>query len=308
MSFLSKIIDSVNVAVHAAEIREVLQPISFSKIVLPANYLVQLNKGYFINDKDAAPMSEGSFFFRPAGFEITTKHQKASEYHNVGQELFKSEDERLKFLRTISPFEDISAKKEIFSFVAFDVLLYDSIPFFKVLGIEGFSIPYDTELSNLVRNLCVEFAQDKIGKARLLKNYCEEMMVHIFRHIASQPRFEKKIEKIIFLTDKRLVKIIEYINENLEKDLSNKRLAEVAFLSEDYIGQFFKSLTSNNVQDYVESKRLEKAHYLLNTTSDTVQEICFAVGFKDPAYFCRRFKMKFKLNAGYIRKYEGGII
>lgn len=308
MSFLSKIIESVNVTVHTAEIREVLQPVCFSKVILPVNYLVQQNKGYFSNDDNPLPMKEGSFFFRPAGFEISTKHQKASEYFVVGPDLFKSEDERTKYFRTLNPFEEVSAKKEIFTVVAFEVLLYDSIPFFKVLDIAGFPVPYDNELSILVRNMCVEYSQDKIGKSRLLKNYGEEIVIQLFRYISSQPQFEKKIEKIIYLTDKRLVKIIQYISENLEKDLSNKRLAEVAFLSEDYIGQFFKSLTNNNIQDYVEGKRLEKARHLLNTTSDNVQEIAFAVGFKDPAYFSRRFKMKFNVNANNIRKYESGTI
>ena len=306
MNVLSKIIESVNVTVFTAEVREVLQPVNFSKVILQENYLVQLNRGYLLNEEEKAPMKEGSFFFRPAGFEISTKHQKALQYHVVGPDLFQSEDEKSKFFKTLNPFEDLSGKKELFTFVAFDVLVYDSIPFFKVLDIAGFPIPYDSELSVLMRNLCIETGQDKIGKIKLIKNYAEQMVIQIFRFIASQPQFEKKIEKIIFLTDKRLVKIIQYINDNLEKDLSNKRLAEVAFLSEDYIGQFFKSLTNNNIQDYVESKRLEKARYLLNTTSDNVQEIAFAVGFKDPAYFSRRFKMKFNVNANNIRKYESG--
>lgn len=308
MTLLSKIIESVNVTVDNAEIREALQPVSFSKIVLPLNYLTQLHRGYFANDDNPVPMKEGSFFFRPSGFEINTRHMKASDYYTVGQDLFKTEEERAKYFRTLNPFEDISAKKELYSFISFDVQLYDSIPFFKVLDISGFSIPFDNDLSILIRNMCVEHAQDKIGRGRLLKNYGEEIVIQLFRHIASQPQFEKKIEKIIYLTDKRLVKIIQYISENLEKDLSNKRLAEVAFLSEDYIGQFFKSLTNNNIQDYVESRRLERARHLLNTTSDNVQEIAFAVGFKDPAYFSRRFKMKFNVNANNIRKYESGII
>src|SRR6185436_20648999 len=117
MSVLSKIIESVNVTVHLAEIREVLQPVSFAKVVLPDNYLIQLNKGYFVNDDEKSPMKEGAFFFRPSGFEITTRHHKASQYHVVGPEMFKSEGERLKFFRTVSPFEDISAKKEIFTII-----------------------------------------------------------------------------------------------------------------------------------------------------------------------------------------------
>src|SRR4051812_9027339 len=103
MSLLSKIIESVNVAVDTAEIREVLQPVSFSKVMLPYNYFVQLNKGYFTNDESPVSMKEGSFFFRPAGFEVNTRHQKAANYHVVGQDLFKSEDDRVKYFKTLSP-------------------------------------------------------------------------------------------------------------------------------------------------------------------------------------------------------------
>jgi AraC-like DNA-binding protein len=143
---------------------------------------------------------------------------------------------------------------------------------------------------------------------RLLKNYTEELVILLMRYLASQPDYEKKIEKINFLTDERLVAIIQYISENLGGDLSNKRLAEVVYLSEDYIGQFFKALTGNNLQDYVELQRLERACQLLISTSDNIQQISQSVGFKDPAYFSRRFKMKYNMNANAMRKLEEGII
>ena len=141
-----------------------------------------------------------------------------------------------------------------------------------------------------------------------MKNYTEEIVIQIMRYISSQPEYEKKIEKINFLTDARLVGIVQYISENLGGDLSNKRLSEIAFLSEDYIGQFFKSLTGSNLQDYVELQRLEKACELLISTSDNIQQISQSVGFKDPAYFSRRFKLKYNMNANVMRKLEEGII
>ena len=79
-------------------------------------------------------------------------------------------------------------------------------------------------------------------------------------------------------------------------------IAAVAFVSKDYVGQFFKSLTNTNLQDYIENQRLERAHYLLRSTNDNVQAIANKVGFKDPAYFSRRFKIKFKRNANHVRK------
>ena len=96
--------------------------------------------------------------------------------------------------------------------------------------------------------------------------------------------------------------IIQYIHANLSEDLSNNRIAEKAYVSKDYVGQFFKTLTNTNLQDYIENQRLEKAFALLRTTKDNVQEIAHSVGFKDPAYFSRRFKLKFSSNANQVRK------
>jgi AraC-like DNA-binding protein len=47
---------------------------------------------------------------------------------------------------------------------------------------------------------------------------------------------------------------------------------------------------------------LEHAHFLLRTTSDNIQEIAHKVGFKDPAYFSRRFKIRFNQNAKEVRR------
>jgi AraC-like DNA-binding protein len=308
MSVLSKIIDSVSITVQTAEVREVLKPIYFKDITLPVNYFTQLNKGVMYNDSIPTPMKEGSFIFRPSGTLINTKFMNAKEYRVIGQSLFETEEERKKYMGTLNPLEDVSGNKEVFSFVAFDVNLYGSIPLFKVLELGSVNIPYDEEFAFLLSNLCIEFSQDKIGKARLLKNYTEELVIYIFRYIASQPQYNSKIERINFLTDARLVSIVQYISENLGGDLSNKRLAEVAFLSEDYIGQFFKSLTDSNLQDYVEFQRLERACQLLISTSDNIQQISFAVGFKDPAYFSRRFKLKYNVNANTLRKADERII
>jgi YesN/AraC family two-component response regulator len=68
------------------------------------------------------------------------------------------------------------------------------------------------------------------------------------------------------------------------------------------VGQFFKSMTNANLQDYIEQQRLEKAHQLLRSSTESIQEIAQAIGFKDPAYFSRRFKLKFGKNANQIRR------
>jgi AraC-like DNA-binding protein len=308
MSILSKIIDSLTINIQSAEIREVLKPFEISGMVMPHNYFMQLNKGVVNNDKNTAPMKEGSFMFRPAGLPINAKFIKTGESTLFKETLFANEEERRIYMRTLNPVEAIPNSGPIFSFIAFDVLLYGTIPFFKVLEFGSVTIPYDEELSFLLHQLCIEFSQKRIGKARLMQNYTEELVIMLIRYLSSQPDYEKKIEKINFLTDERLVSIIQYINDNLGGDLSNKQLAEVVYLSEDYIGQFFKALTGSNLQDYVEMQRLERACHLLISTSDNIQQISQSVGFKDPAYFSRRFKNKYNMNANAMRKLEEGVI
>ena len=101
-----------------------------------------------------------------------------------------------------------------------------------------------------------------------------------------------------------MIKIFEFIKDNLEADLSNKQLAKVVGVSEDYVGQYFKMLTGINPQDYIEYQRMEKAVVLLRTTKKSIQDVGKNIGYKDTAYFCRRFKMMFGITARKMRNRE----
>ena len=98
------------------------------------------------------------------------------------------------------------------------------------------------------------------------------------------------------------MKLFTYIRDHLAGNLSNYTLATVAYVSEDYVGQYFKLLTGVTPQDYIAYQRMEQAVRLLRTTSQSIRDIGKAVGFKDTAYFCRRFKMMFGISAGKMRQ------
>lgn len=302
MSSLSKLFDYLNVNFISAEIREVSQPFCFSGLVIPVNALVQLNRGNYYNGPEMIRMEEGSFYFRPAGSVVNSRVGNSDNYPTFTQEEgFPSVETLSKFQKVISPFETVPQKKEVYSSVLFDVLVHNTFSLFKILQLPLIPLPDKKVFGDMVSKMCRESYENKLGKERILKTYTEELVIHILRYIAALPNFSKNLDKINFLGDKRLTAIVEYISSNIGKDLSNKRLAEVCFLSEGYIGQFFKSLTDQNLQEFVEHQRLELALHKMNTTSDSISEIAFAVGFKDLAYFSRRFKIKYNLNANSIR-------
>jgi len=307
-SLLAKFMESLNVRFYRSSFREVIKPAYISGSVEEKNVIIHLNKGHLYVGKKSTPMKENTFYFFPHGQEVFVKHGYAKQYTDLGSEGFRDDEHRKLFMRNLDVKESFDKMKEVFTIVGFDVLLYNAISFFKIIEMPVFPMPHDIEFEYLIRHIVMEEHQRKLGRETIVSNYMEEIVIHLCRYIDTQPKLKQYIEKLEYLTDKRLVDIVHYIQENLEKDLSNKAIARVAFVAEDYVGQFFKSLTDRNLQDYIESQRLERALQLLKALPDSIQEISYKVGFKDPAYFSRRFKVKFGYNAHVVRDNKSHVV
>ncbi|MFM7217738.1 MAG: helix-turn-helix transcriptional regulator [Bacteroidota bacterium] len=301
MSLLTKFIDSLTIRFHKATYWEVAQPTEIDGAMMDNNFIILLDRGNMVAGKEHHVVQPNSFYFFPAGQQLFARHGLGN-HKKISTEELRDENQRRDFLRPVNGLEDLSKHKEVIISVVFDVLLYDAIPFFEVLGVPPFPLESDTEFGHLVRYIALEFQQDKLGRDKIIQNYMEEIIIHMCRYMDTQPRYKRYLEKMEFLSDRRLVDIVKFVQENLDKDLSNKVLAGVAYVSEDYVGQFFKTLTGRNLQDYIENQRLDKALHLLKTQPDSIQEVARKVGFRDPAYFSRRFKMRFGENANKSRR------
>ncbi|HAR19970.1 MAG TPA: AraC family transcriptional regulator, partial [Cytophagales bacterium] len=161
------------------------------------------------------------------------------------------------------------------------------------------------KLQQLIVDLTTENMGNKVGKERFIKLYAEMIVIEIIRFILDKRLFvEQLATNSNYFKDPRLIDIFTFIKNNLSGELSNAVLADVASVSEDYVGQYFKMLTGINPQDYIEYQRMEMAVQLLRTTKFSIREIGKQVGYKDTAYFCRRFKMMFGIPAGKMRRRE----
>ena len=298
----NRIIEALEVHYYKASIREVIQPVHLNNTKEQRNVLVQSNAGTFYAGKENKLMKNGDFYFLPAEQSIYFKHGKSKNYKVYNNTGFTSVEERERYLKPLDINKIALNGNSVFSIIGFEVLIYGAIPFFKIIELPCVHIPFDEELSYLLKNIIMEDSKTEIGSNALMRCLLNEMVIHICRFLYKRPEFRKNLVKLNYLLDKRLINIIQFIQDNIGRDLSNEKIAEVAFVSKDYVGQFFKTLTDTNLQDYIENRRLEHAHFLLRTSNDNVQEISHKVGFKDPAYFSRRFKLKFQQNALVVRK------
>lgn len=296
-----RIIDSLEVKYVLASKRKVLNSVELQNTLEQKDILLQVNSGFFSAGKNQVQIPPNHFYLIPKGSLIHFRHGKPP-YEILGPEGFISSEQRELYLLPLGPTEAYEPDSDVFTIIGFEVLIYGAIPFFSILELPCLMIGENPTLNDLLQKIMMEEFVDPIGKVTMVRKYTDELIIHICRFIYSHPDLKPNIEKLDYLLDKRLINIIQYIQENLEQNLSNHKIAELAFVSKDYIGQFFKSLTGSNLQDYIENRRLEQAHFLLRSTTESIQEIAHMVGFKDPAYFSRRFKMKYNQNAKEVRK------
>lgn len=84
--------------------------------------------------------------------------------------------------------------------------------------------------------------------------------------------------------------IKEYVREHFSENLSRKEIADVFYLSEDYIGKVFISATGKSISAYVAEQRLKAAEEYLTQTSLSVSQIAMKVGYNNFSYFSKSFK------------------
>lgn len=85
-------------------------------------------------------------------------------------------------------------------------------------------------------------------------------------------------------------KVLTLIDYDLTADLGLKAIAETLNVNASYLSSLFKKETGSTLTEYVNKKRVERAIFLLNTTSLQVQTIAQYCGIPDVNYFTKVFK------------------
>ena len=102
-----------------------------------------------------------------------------------------------------------------------------------------------------------------------------------------------------------LRRVLKFIDEHLQRDISLNEVAEAAYLSPNYLSQLLKKQTGMAFVEWLTARRMERAQHLLAHTRDRISSVANAVGFTDEAYFTRRFRQRFAQSPSEYRKSVG---
>ena len=100
----------------------------------------------------------------------------------------------------------------------------------------------------------------------------------------------------------RINKVIDYINDNLNKTLPLSELADVAHFSPYYFHRIFVAVIGESVNSYTSRVRIEKAARLLRFSDTAISNIAYQCGYSSPATFSRSFKEHFNNTPSAYRK------
>jgi AraC family transcriptional regulator len=97
------------------------------------------------------------------------------------------------------------------------------------------------------------------------------------------------------LPREKLVRAVEYIQDQLDTDLTVSGIAQAVGISPDHFARLFKESTGQSPYRYVVEARVRKAKELLTTGKFTITEAAYHVGFVDQSHLTRHFKRIFGL-------------
>lgn len=173
------------------------------------------------------------------------------------------------------------------------------------------SLSFELRTADPVRNL----KNYAIVMNTLLRKAAEQGGVHPYYLDKTSSRFARRIEALSSTREAqqimneipksycRLVRehstrqyslpvqrMIIYIEENPQEELSLSSLAEMQKMNPSYLSALFKRETGQTVTDFVNRTRMELAARLLSSSKLQVQTIAHHCGFSDVSYFTKLFR------------------
>jgi len=100
----------------------------------------------------------------------------------------------------------------------------------------------------------------------------------------------------------RINKVLHYVDQNLDGDLSLATIAEVGCYSPFHLHRLFKAITGETLNAYITRKRIEKiASYLMHRRELTISELSTQFGFNSNSSLTRTFTKFYGMSPSQFR-------
>lgn len=103
----------------------------------------------------------------------------------------------------------------------------------------------------------------------------------------------RKLSPKYGLTPRQMVRIEEFMGENLERDVHLAELASILDLSPGHFGQMFRRATGVSPHHFLIRLRLQRARQLLTLGNARILDVAITCGFKTQQHFATSFRSRY---------------
>jgi AraC family transcriptional regulator len=146
----------------------------------------------------------------------------------------------------------------------------------------------DPLVHQIGRSLAAEVDAGAPGGPIYAESLVNTLVAHMLRHYSSAgDRFRHHLGG---LPKHKLRRVTEFIEENLEHDLTLAEIAEIADLSPFHFARAFKQATGSTPIQFLTRRRIDLAKRLLVESELPIVEIGLRAGFKNQSHFTTLFR------------------
>jgi YesN/AraC family two-component response regulator len=150
-----------------------------------------------------------------------------------------------------------------------------------------------------ITNLSVEINTSAEFKDELLSSLLKSIIISIVRQ-KRERLFSGNVKGSIIARQ-----IIDYIQQNYSKPITNKDLSEQFFFNPSYANRIFKAHTGFSIRTFIIDYRINQAMEILRTQNVSISETAFLVGFSDFPHFIKTFKKHVGITPSeYLKKHK----
>ncbi len=132
-------------------------------------------------------------------------------------------------------------------------------------------------------------ADKKEASSRLYsESMAHTLMFHLLKNYSTANFQNKSVSG--GLSGNKLRRVTDFINDNLEQDLTLAEIATIAGLSHFHFARMFRKTMGVTPQQYITNRRIEKAKELLAKSNLPIVEVGFQIGFKNQSHFTTLFR------------------
>jgi AraC family transcriptional regulator len=148
--------------------------------------------------------------------------------------------------------------------------------------------PQDALVRSIAQQLANEVDEGLPAGRLYAESLVNTLAVHLLRHYST----DSLIPDLQFggLAAHKLRRVTEFIEENLERDLTLTEIAEAIDLSQYHFARAFKQTTGQTPIQFLMQRRVEAAKQLLIERDWPIAEIALRTGFKNQSHFTTLFR------------------